>query len=68
MRLRAAGEAHLDSDDKAQFNGLHGAKKASCALAASMLTAVYNMLKGGTGHHDLGANHVDHRSRSQPSA
>jgi transposase len=54
-----------DSYYKAQFNrlrGKHGAKKAICAVAASMLTAVYHMLKDGTEHHDLGANHFDHRS------
>jgi transposase len=54
-----------DSYYKAQFNrlrGKHGAKKAICAVAASMLTAVYHMLKDGTEHHDLGANHFDRRS------
>jgi transposase len=54
-----------DSYYKAQFNrlrGKHGAKKAVCAVAASMLTAVYHMLKDGTHHQDLGANHFDHRS------
>jgi len=54
-----------DSYYSAQFNrlrGKHGAKKAICAVAASMLTAVYHMLKDGTQHQDLGANHFDHRS------
>jgi len=54
-----------DSYYKAQFNrlrGKHGAKKAICAVAASMLTAIYHMLKDGTHHQDLGANHFDHRS------
>ena len=54
-----------DSYYRAQFNrlrGKHGAKKAICAVAASMLTAVYHMLKDGTQHQDLGANHFDHRS------
>jgi transposase len=54
-----------DSYYKAQFNrlrGKHGAKKAICAVAASMLTAVYHMLKDGTQHQDLGADHFDHRS------
>jgi transposase len=54
-----------DSYYKAQFNrlrGKHGAKKAICAVAASMLTAVYHMLKDGTQHHDLCADHFDHRS------
>jgi transposase len=54
-----------DSYYKAQFSrlrGRHGAKKAICAVAASMLTAVYHMLKNGTQHQDLGANYFDHRS------
>jgi transposase len=54
-----------DSYYKAQFNrlrGRHGAKKAICAVAASMLTAIYHMLKSGTEHQDLGANHFDRRS------
>jgi transposase len=54
-----------DSYYKAQFNrlrGRHGAKKAVCAVAASMLTAIYHMLKDGTEHHDLGADHFDRRS------
>jgi transposase len=54
-----------DSYYKAQFNrlrGRHGAKKAVCAVAASMLTAIYHMLKNGTEHQDLGADHFDRRS------
>jgi transposase len=54
-----------DSYYKAQFNRLrakHGAKKAFCAVAASMLTAIYHMLKNGVEHHDLGADHFDKRS------
>jgi menaquinone-dependent protoporphyrinogen IX oxidase len=39
-----------------------GPKKAICAVAASMLTAIYHMLKDGTQHHDLGAGHFDRRS------
>jgi transposase len=60
-----AASRKKDSYYKAQFNrlrGRHGAKKAICAVAASMLTAIYHMLKDGTEHHDLGANHFDHRS------
>jgi transposase len=54
-----------DSYYKAQFSrlrGKHGAKKAICAVTASMLTAVHHMLRDGTHHQDLGANHFDHRS------
>jgi hypothetical protein len=42
--------------------GRHGAKKAICAVAVSMLTAIYYMLKDGTEHQDLGADHFDRRS------
>jgi transposase len=38
-----------------------GAKKAICAVAASMLTAAYHMLKDGTVYQDLGAAHFDRR-------
>lgn len=50
---------------QAQFLRLRhrrGPQKAICAVAASILTALYHMLKNGTEHHDLGANHFDHRS------
>jgi transposase len=53
-----------DSYYKAQFNRLRGRcgpKKALCAVAAAMLTAIYHMLKNGVEHHDLGANHFDKR-------
>jgi transposase len=54
-----------DSYYRAQFHRLKargGAKKAICAVAASMLTAIYHMLKDGVAHRDLGANHFDQRS------
>jgi hypothetical protein len=54
-----------DSYYKAQFNRLRargGAKKAICAVAASMLTAIYHMLKDGVEHHDLGVDHFDRRA------
>ena len=38
-----------------------GPKKAICAVAASILTDVYHMLKDGTFYEDLGAAHFDHR-------
>jgi transposase len=47
---------------KAQFLRLRarrGPKKAAVAVAASMLTAAYYMLRDGTEYHDLGAHHVD---------
>jgi len=54
-----------DSYYRAQFHRLKargGAKKAICAVAASMLTAIYHMLKNGVEHADLGADHFDRRS------
>ena len=54
-----------DSYYRAQFNRLKargGAKKAICAVAASMLTAIYHMLTNGVQHQDLGANHFDRRA------
>jgi transposase len=50
---------------KAQFDRLRhrrGPQKAICAVAASILTAIYHMLKNGTEHHDLGAEHFNRRS------
>lgn len=60
-----AASRKKDSYYKAQFNRLRakrGPKKAICAVAASMLTAIYHMLKDGTQHQDLGADHFDRRS------
>ena len=57
-----------DSYYKAQFNRLKsrgGPKKAICAVAASMLTAVYHMLKNGVEHRDLGAGYFDRRPAAQ---
>ena len=42
-----------------------GAKKAVGAVAASMLTAAYHMLKDGTLYQDLGANHFDNRAKGK---
>jgi transposase len=42
-----------------------GAKKAICAVAASILTAAYHMLKNGTLYQDLGANYFDQRAKDK---
>jgi transposase len=42
-----------------------GAKKAIGAVAASMLTAAYHMLKNGTLYQDLGADHFDLRAKGK---
>jgi transposase len=52
---------------QAQFRRLktrHGPKKAVCAVAASLLTAIYHMLKDGTEFTDLGADHFQRRSKA----
>lgn len=42
-----------------------GAKKAILAVAASMLTACYHMLKNGVEYRDLGSDHFTRRDRSK---
>src|SRR5271155_1377075 len=52
---------------QAQFHRLRarrGAKKAICAVAASILTAAYYMLKNGTLYHDLGPDHFHRRAKT----
>jgi transposase len=41
-----------------------GGKKAIGAVAASILTTAYHMLKHGTCYHDLGPDHFDHRAKT----
>jgi transposase len=41
-----------------------GPQKAVCAVAASILTAIYHMLKNGTVYQDLGADHFSRRSKT----
>jgi transposase len=41
-----------------------GPQKAICAVAASILKAVYHMLKDGTLYHDLGPDHFHRRSKT----
>ena len=53
---------------QAQFHRLRprrGAKKAIGAVAASILTAAYHMLKTGTLYHDLGPNHFDKTAKQK---
>jgi transposase len=57
-----------DSYLQAQFYRIkarRGPKKAIMAVAASILTAIYHMLKDGTMYHDLGRDHFDRRSTDQ---
>jgi len=53
---------------QAQFLRLRarrGAKKAILAVAASMLTAIWHMLKDGVEYRDLGADHFSRRNHAQ---
>jgi transposase len=53
---------------RAQFLRLksrRGAKKAILAVAASMLTAAYYILKNDVMYHDLGADYFEHRDKAQ---
>jgi transposase len=60
-----AAKRAKDSYYKAQFFRLQskrGPQKAICAVAASLLTAIYHMLKDGTVHQDLGSGYFDQRA------
>src|SRR5215218_2391796 len=51
---------------QAQFQRLRtrrGPKKAICAVAASILTAAYHMLRDGTFYQDLGPDHFSRRAK-----
>jgi transposase len=57
-----------DSYLRAQFlriKSRRGAKKAILAVANSMLTAAYHMLRDGVEYHDLGGQHFAHRDKDQ---
>ncbi len=53
---------------RAQFHRIksrRGGKKAAVAVAASILTAAYHMLKDGSAYNDLGATYFDNRDRTR---
>jgi len=57
-----------DSYLRAQFlriKSRRGAKKAILAVAASMLTASYYMLRDGVEYRDLGPTHFDRRDKAK---
>jgi transposase len=60
-----AAKRKKDSYYMAQFHRLRsrrGPQKAICAVAASILTAIWHMLKTNSPHRDLGAGYFDRRS------
>ena len=63
-RCAWAAKRSNNSDYKAQFYRLQarcGAQKAICAVAASILTAIYHILKAGVPRQDLGIDDFDKR-------
>lgn len=42
-----------------------GSRKAICAVAASLLTTVYHMLRNGACYQDLGTNHFDQKAKAK---
>jgi len=70
MLVQAAWSASRKKDSyfQAQFHRLRarrGIKKAVVALAASILTVAYHMLKDGTLYEDLGADYFDRRDKTK---
>ncbi len=60
-----AASREKDGYLRAQFQRLRarcGPKQAICAVAASILTAIWHILRDGTVYHDLGADHFHKRS------
>jgi transposase len=63
-----AATRRKDSYLRAQFlriKSRRGAKKAILAVASSMLTAAYFMLRDGVEYHDLGSHHFEQRDKDQ---
>ena len=63
-----AASRKKDSYLRAQFlriKSRRGAKKAILAVASSMLTAAYFMLRDGAEYHDLGPHHFEQRDKEQ---
>lgn len=70
MLIQSAWAASRKKDSylQAQYRRIRsrrGAKKAIGAVAASMLTAAYHMLKDGTFYEDLGPQHFDHQAKEK---
>src|SRR5437868_9690869 len=68
VQCALAARLRKDSYYRAQYHRLksrRGAKKAVIAVAASLLTAAYHMLREGTAYQDLGAKHFDKRDETR---
>ena len=60
---KAAPKAKADTRTKSPKAG--GAKKAAVAVAASLLTIIYHLLKSGSSYQDLGANYFDRHDQAR---
>jgi hypothetical protein len=60
-------EGQLSAGMFYRIRARRGEKKAIPAVAASMLTAIYHMLKDGTMYQDLGRNYFCQRSKETQS-
>jgi transposase len=58
-------EIGIDMSQYYRIRARRGPKKAIVAVAASILTAIYHMLKDGTMYQDLGPNHFDAHAKER---
>ena len=65
---RSSNQVHLLSGQFFRLKARRGPKKAAIAVAASLLTAAYHMLKDGTFHQDLGTDHFIKRDKARIAA
>jgi transposase len=68
VRLGRHQEEGFLSALRAQFYRLRarrGAKKAICAVASSILVAIYHMLRDGTCYQDPGADYFDRNTKDK---
>ena len=62
---RGPGQDQLLRAQFLRIKARRGAKKAILAVAASMLTAAFHMLRDGTEYADLGREHFDRQDKSK---
>jgi hypothetical protein len=68
LRIPRRSQTAKNSYHRAQFQrlrGRRGPKKAIIAVAASMLTAAFHVLRDGTAYHDLAHDHFDRQDRAK---
>jgi hypothetical protein len=60
--------AMMTATSDLRLKARHGAKKAAIAVAASILTTVYHMLRDGTCYQDLGPEYFTRRNPAKAAA